>query len=153
MLAKARKHLQGLPNVELHVLPLDMKVPFPSGEFDFIYFYHVSEHLEREDAFRALREIRRCLKPTGRCLIQFSLLHHLDNQAEFRKWERLGDEDDVRSRFYTEEEVMLLLGMVRLHPMLRFYIPGEIAIVASARRNETLGQMPHLQLNCARTHQ
>ena len=59
MLRKARRHLRGLPQVELKRLPKTLKFPFRGGSFDFIYFFHVVEHLEREDALTMLREIRR----------------------------------------------------------------------------------------------
>ncbi len=146
MLNKARRRLIGLPNVHLKRLPLTLRIPVSDRSINFAYFYHVSEHLEREDTFKILREIRRCLHPTGRALVQFSLLDHPDNQREFRTWARKGDEESVRSRFYSEAEAHTLLSMVGLFPQIRLYVPGEFIVVVTKNDSRVLGQMPLVQL-------
>jgi len=146
MLAKARARVKGLRNVELKRVPVSLRIPVPDKSIDFAYFYHVSEHLDREDTYKILREIRRCLQPRGRALVQFSLLDHPDNQREFRTWAREGDEEGVRSRFYSETEVGTLLGMVALFPQIRLYIPGEFVVVVTRRDSRVLGQMPLVRL-------
>ena len=146
MLNKARHRLRGFPNVHLKRLPLTLRFPVPDRSIDFAYFYHVSEHLEREDTYKILREIRRCLRPAGRSLVQFSLLAHPDNRREFRTWAREGDEDGVRSRFYSESEAETLLSMVGLFPQIRLYVPGEFVVVATKSDSRVLGQMPLVQL-------
>jgi ubiquinone/menaquinone biosynthesis C-methylase UbiE len=88
MLKKARARCRDLRNVRFRKLPRSLRFPLAARTVDFAYFYHVSEHLEREDTFTILSEIRRVLKARGRALVQFSLLDHRDNQREFRKWSR-----------------------------------------------------------------
>lgn len=146
MLSRARHRLRGLRNVHLKRLPLTLRFPVPDRSIDFAYFYHVSEHLEREDTFKILREIRRCLRPTGRALVQFSLLGHPDNQREFRTWAREGDEEGTRSRFYSESEADTLLGMVGMFPQIRLYVPGEFVVVVTKSESRVLGQMPLVEL-------
>lgn len=151
MLAKARHRLKKLPNVELKRMPLNLRIPVSDRSVDFAYFYHVSEHLEREDTFKILCEIRRCLHPKGRALVQFSLLDHSDNQREFRTWVQEGDEEGVRSRFYSEPEAHTLLGMVRLFPQMRLYIPGEFVVVVTRNDARVLGEMPLVHLSPAQS--
>lgn len=147
MLAHARRRLTHLRNVKLKRLPLDLQFPLNDRCVSFAYFYHVSEHLEREDTFRILTEIRRCLRTDGRALIQMSLLDHAQNQREFRKWARLGDPESVRSRFYTEPEALTVLSMARLYPQVRLFIPGEYAVVVTKRKDtRRLGEMPIIDL-------
>lgn len=146
MLKKARRRLAGLKNVQLKQLPLSLRFPLPDQSIDFAYFYHVSEHLEREDSYKILLEIRRCLRQTGKALVQFSLLDYVDNQREFVKWARRGDDEDVRSRFYTEIEVETLLHLARLFPQIRLFIPGEFVVLVTKHDNRLLGQMPLVEL-------
>jgi len=142
MLNKAARRLAGVPNVQLKLIPLTLRLPVASRTVDFAYFYHVSEHLEREDAYTILTEIRRCLRRAGQALVQFSLLSHPDNIQEFQKWARRGDPEGVRSRFYTEAEATDFLRMASLFPQLRLYIPGEFVVLVTPQDTRDLGQMP-----------
>ncbi len=151
MLRKATQRLAGIPNVQLQVIPLTLRLPVASRTVDFAYFYHVSEHLEREDAYAILTEIRRCLRRTGQALVQFSLLSHPDNLQEFQKWARKGDPEGVRSRFYTEAEATDFLRMAHLFPQLRLYIPGEFVVLVTPQDTRDLGQMPLVRWRGTRT--
>lgn len=146
MLSLAAKRLAGAGNVKFGRLPLSLEFPVKSGSIDFAYFYHVSEHMDREDAFQVLQEIRRCLRRDGAALVQFSVLDHDDNQYEFKKWARHGDEEGVRSRFYTESEANIMLRMARLYPQIRLYVPGEFAVVVVKSDERVLGSMPLVRL-------
>ncbi|MBI5084014.1 MAG: class I SAM-dependent methyltransferase [Acidobacteria bacterium] len=146
MLAKARRRLSSLPNLELMQLPQRLTFPLASASVDFAYFYHVSEHMDREDAYKILGEIRRTLKSNGVALVQFSLLDHPDNRGEFLRWAKAGDAEGVRSRFYTEQEAHLMLDMAGLHPQVRLYVPGELVVAVTKRSQDTLGEMPLIQL-------
>ncbi len=146
MLSLAAKRLHAQDNLQFAHIPLSLKLPVRSRSVDFVYLYHVFEHLEREDAFRILCQIRRILKPAGSALLQFSLLDNVDNQQEFLRWSNDGDEEGVRSRFYTEREIELLLGMSSLHPQFRHYVPGEFVVVAVKEDERVLGEMPLLRL-------
>lgn len=142
MLKKAQLRLKEAKNVSFLRIPKSLNLPVRTGTIDFIYFYHVSEHLVREDAFKMLTEIRRCMRTTGKALVQFSLINSIDNQKEFRKWARYGDPEEVRSRFYTEEEVILFLEMASLFPQIRFYVPGEMVLVVTKDESTIQGDMP-----------
>jgi len=146
MLKKANERLRSLRNVRLKQLPLSLRFPLPSRSVDFAYFYHVSEHLEREDSFTILAEVRRCLRRSGIALVQFSLIDNRDNQREFIKWVREGDVEGVRSRFYSEPEALALLGMVGLYPQIRLYIPGEFVVIVTKHDGRELGNMPLVPL-------
>jgi SAM-dependent methyltransferase len=142
MLKRAKPRLAALPNVRLKRLPLSLRFPLPDRSVDFAYFYHVSEHLEREDSFTILTEMRRCLRPAGRALVQFSLIDHPDNQRDFEYWARKGDAEGVRSRFYSEAEALTILRMACFHPQIRLYIPGEFAVIVTKEDRRALGEMP-----------
>jgi ubiquinone/menaquinone biosynthesis C-methylase UbiE len=146
MLKRAKVRLKTLPNVRLKRLPLSLRFPVPDRSVDFAYFYHVSEHLEREDCFRILSEIRRCLRRSGSALVQFSLIDHVDNQREFLKWAREGDAEGVRSRFYSESEALVMLQMVKVYPQIRLYIPGEFAVIVTKQDGREIGNMPLVSL-------
>lgn len=146
MLKKAKQHLFRHKNVSLKKLPRSLRFPIPTRTIDFAYFYHVSEHMDKEHAFTILEEIRKCLRRDGRALVQFSLITHPDNQREFKTWVRHGDPESVRSRFYTEEEVHSFLQMVKLYPQIRLYIPGKFAVIVTKSDSRVLGEMPLVKL-------
>jgi SAM-dependent methyltransferase len=142
MLRKARTRMSKATNVRFEVIPPSLRLPVKTSTIDFAYLYHVSEHLSREDTYSMLLEIRRCLRRRGAALVEFALIDHRSNQREFKKWARLGDPDDVRGRFYTEQEVHTLLMMASLNPQLRLYIPGEFVVIVTPRSNRRQGFMP-----------
>ena len=146
MLKRAKPRLQEFTHIRLMKLPRSLHFPIQDQSVDFAYFYHVSEHLEREDAFKMLAEIRRCLRRSGTALIQFSLIDHCENRREFIKWAREGDPEGVRSRFYSESEAHAILEMVKLYPQMRLYIPGEFAVIVTKHDDRRLGNMPLLSL-------
>lgn len=146
MLKIARARLAAIPNVRFKRLPISLRFPVRPRSIDFAYLYHVSEHLDREDTFVILQQIRQALQKGGRALIQFSLISHPDNQREFRKWVDGGDDEGVRSRFYTEEEASTLLRLSKLYPQIRIYIPGEFVVVVACKEASTLGAMPVFSL-------
>lgn len=146
MLRRARGYLRELVNVELRLVPPSLVLPVADRSADFIYFYHVSEHLEREQCFAILREIARCLKRRGAALVGFSVLNYPANRREFIRWANAGDREGVRSRFYSEPEAMTLLDMAGLSAQLRLYVPGELVWVVTRRATTTQGAMPLIQL-------
>jgi SAM-dependent methyltransferase len=150
MLRRARRHLNGLTNVQLRLVPPSLELPVADRTADFAYFYHVSEHLEREQCLKILREVARCLKMRGAALVAFSVLDFPANRREFARWAIAGDPEGVRSRFYSEPEALTLLSMVGLHPQLRLYVPGELVWVVTRRATTLQGAMPLVHL-AART--
>jgi len=58
----------------------DYTFPYPEGVFDLVIVASVFTHLRPEEVNRYLAEVRRVLKPGGRCLATFFLLN-ADSQA------------------------------------------------------------------------
>lgn len=81
--------------------------PFPDERFDFIFLTSVFTHLLPEDTQHYLREIRRLLRPSGRCLATFFLLNEtqarLDAEGKNAITFRYG-EDPIRTRSETVPE-------------------------------------------------
>lgn len=86
------------------------------AEFDFVFSFFVLQHVEKEDAFRYVREICRVLKPGGRALIQFPLTASRYFDESF-----LSDVDRgppyhlTRPRLYTPSESIFALTMAGLY--------------------------------------
>lgn len=148
MLKRARVNLADFKNVHYRRLPRTLRIPTADRSIDFLLYYHVSEHLDREDNLKLLQEIRRCLRRTGRALVEMSLYDHPDNQKEFLRWARLGGDESVgvRSRFYSEEEARTMLSLAKLHPQHRLYVPGKFVVVVTPRGQDLLGAMPLVEL-------
>jgi ubiquinone/menaquinone biosynthesis C-methylase UbiE len=54
-------------------------LPFPDDHFDLAFSYSVLQHVPRSHAAACLKEIRRVLKPNGRCMIELPLKPGLTN--------------------------------------------------------------------------
>jgi SAM-dependent methyltransferase len=54
---------------------VEYRFPFPDAKFDFVFLTSVFTHMLPRDMERYLREVLRCLRPAGRCLITFFLLN------------------------------------------------------------------------------
>lgn len=71
MLARARRNLSTLSNVDYVVVPGDGTLPVESGSVDVAFSYIVLQHVPaREDQVRYLSEAIRALAPGGRLAIQ-----------------------------------------------------------------------------------
>ncbi len=154
LLQIARKHLSRLPNVRLKRLPRSLAFPMETGSIDFAYYYRVSVHVDREDNLRILQELRRCLRPRGRALVQFSLIEHPENRKELSRWARERDEEDLGLSYFTESEARIFLDLAKLHPQIRLFVPGEFAVIVTKRDDRVLGEAPLVSVRaCAeRSH-
>lgn len=88
----------------------------PSESVDFIWSYHVLEHVRRAEFIEVMRHLRRALRADGICSLSVDLKDHLSyalNNLRFseRVWE---SEFVVRSRIYTNRirysEMLALFG-------------------------------------------
>jgi len=52
----------------------EFRLPYPDGEFDFVFLTSIFTHLVPRDARNYLAEIHRVLRPGGRCFNTFALL-------------------------------------------------------------------------------
>lgn len=71
MIADARRHLAGLPNVALHVTNGEDLHALPDASFDFALSYIVFQHVPEPGVVLGyVRDVCRVLKPVGRFLFQ-----------------------------------------------------------------------------------
>jgi ubiquinone/menaquinone biosynthesis C-methylase UbiE len=110
MLRFARARLADLPNVRF-LLGRGTSLPeLETGSIDFVYSLLTLQHVEREHAFKLLREVRRVLRDGGRAFLTFP---NLLSEEYLRAFLHYVDVDEVgnpaRARFYTPEEVERLL--------------------------------------------
>jgi SAM-dependent methyltransferase len=110
MLAFARERLAGIPNARF-VRSAATSVPnVADGSIDFLFSVLVLQHLEREDAFLALQEVRRMLRSDGRAYLTFPNLLSDMYLESFLQYARSGEvANPARARFYTPPEVERLL--------------------------------------------
>ena len=110
MLELARQRLAELPNVR-YARCIDTAIPeVPTGSVDLAYALLVLQHLEREDAFLLLEELRRIVRPTGTLVVTFPNLLSDTYLAGFLDYARTGEvTNPARARMYTPQEVERLL--------------------------------------------
>jgi ubiquinone/menaquinone biosynthesis C-methylase UbiE len=110
MLRFARERLAELPNVRFLVGRGTSLPELETGSIDFVYSLLTLQHVEREHAFRLLRELRRVLRDGGRAFLTFP---NLLSDEYLRAFLHYVDVDEVgnpaRARFYTPQEVERLL--------------------------------------------
>jgi ubiquinone/menaquinone biosynthesis C-methylase UbiE len=106
MLRYARRRLAGQANVRYARCRGTVVPEVPSGSVDLVYSLLVLQHLEREDAFLLMQEVRRVLRPGGTAYLTFpNLLSDTYLQA-FLGYARAGHSTRrARARFYTPQEV------------------------------------------------
>jgi len=110
MLELARHRLAPYPTVRF-ARCVDTAMPdVPSGSVDLAYSLLVLQHLEREDAFLLLEELRRVVAPGGVVVVTFPNLLSDAYLASFLDYVRGGEvTNPARARMYTPEEVGRIL--------------------------------------------
>jgi SAM-dependent methyltransferase len=68
-------------NPEGAIEPSEFAFPYPRDDVDFVFLFSVFTHMLTNDMERYLREIRRVLRPGGRCLMTFFLLNQASEAA------------------------------------------------------------------------
>jgi ubiquinone/menaquinone biosynthesis C-methylase UbiE len=138
MLGYARGRLADLPNVRF-ALSRELAFPeVPTGSVDLAYSLLTLQHVEREHAFRLLRELHRVLRPAGTALLTFPNLlsdTYLNAFLHYVEVDEVGN--PARARFYTQQEVERLL------PAAGFEIRNLVAktelVVTAERRDQPAG--------------
>lgn len=74
MLERSRRDLQGLTNVSYVLGDGRGLAPLTTGSIDFAFSYDVFVHLDQEDIFLYLQDLRRVLRPGGRAVVSFANL-------------------------------------------------------------------------------
>lgn len=89
----------------------DVTIPdVASASVDVVYSLLVLQHLEREDAFLVLRELRRVIRPTGVAVLSFPNLLADGYLEGFVRYALTGEvANQARARVYTPQEVERLL--------------------------------------------
>ena len=108
------------------VAPSEFVFPYPDEAFDFVFLTSVFTHMRPADVRRYLGEIRRVLRPKGRCLATFFLLHDASIASvgagrASRRFEHEGDGFFYDSRdapeaavAYAQEDVLAFLDSAGL---------------------------------------
>ncbi len=111
-----------------------------TAEFDLVFSFFVLQHLEREDAFRYLEEVRRVVKPGGRALLQFPLVPSAYFDESF-----LADVTGrppyhvARPRLYTPSESVFFLVKAGLFPQDLFLRGSESVFLCTPSRPDRAG--------------
>lgn len=110
MLRFARQRLSQQPNVRF-LLGRGTALPeIETGSVDFAYSLLTLQHVEREHAFRLLRELRRVLRDRGRAYLSFPNLLSDEYLQAFLHYVEVDEvRNPARARFYTPQEVERLL--------------------------------------------
>lgn len=106
MLRYARRRLAGAPNVRFARSRGTTVPDVPDASVDLVYSLLVLQHLEREDAFLLLEDVRRMLRPGGTAYLTFPNLLSDTYLDAFVGYARSGYATRrARARFYTPQEV------------------------------------------------
>lgn len=110
MLRYARRRLSAHPGV-VYARCRDTAVPdVPTASVDLVYSLLTLQHVEREDAFLLLQEVRRMLRPDGTAYLTFPNLLSDTYLDAFTGYARQGlGGRKARARFYTPQEVARVL--------------------------------------------
>jgi SAM-dependent methyltransferase len=110
MLDMAAARLGDLPNIK-YAHCHDVTFPdVPSESVDLAYSLLVLQHLEREDAFLLLEELRRVIRPGGTVVLTYPNLLSETYLSGFVTYAHHGQSTDAaRARLYTPQEVEALL--------------------------------------------
>ena len=110
MLAYARRRLAETPNVRFALCTGTSIPDVADGSVDVVYSLITLQHLEREDAFTLLRELRRVLRPDGVAYITFPNILSDEYLECFVTYVDRGEvANPARARLYTPQEVERIL--------------------------------------------
>ena len=129
MLDMAAERMRDLTNVR-YVLCQDVVFPdVPSASVDVAYSLLVLQHLEREDAFLLLEELRRVIRPGGTVLLTYPNLLSETYLRSFVDYAHSGAATQTsRARLYTPQEVEAILPAAGFSAELQ--VGTEIRVIA-----------------------
>lgn len=113
MIERTKARLSGVDNVSYDVLNGYDLHQFPETSFDFVFSYDVFVHIDMEDVYSYLQEIRRVLKESGKGLLHFANLLSPDGWKKFVSElpsNKGGNKSFDRFRFLTWEIVERFLA-------------------------------------------
>jgi SAM-dependent methyltransferase len=110
MLKLAAERLADRPNVRFAQCHETAIPDVPDRSVDLVYSILVLQHLEREDAFKVLRELYRVLRPGATAYLTFPNLLSDEYLGAFLSYVEAGEvTNPIRARYYTPQEVERLL--------------------------------------------
>jgi ubiquinone/menaquinone biosynthesis C-methylase UbiE len=133
MLAFARRRLADVPNVRF-ALGSGTALPeeIPEASVDFAYSLLTLQHVEREDAFMLLRDLRRVLRRGAKAHFTFPNLLSETYLGHFVQYAEGGEvRNPARVRFYTPQEVERILPAAGFD-VARIDVDTEIRATCSA---------------------
>jgi len=131
MLAQARARLAGIPNVHLHHTTATDLSCLGTETVDLAFSLLVLQHIEKEDAYLALREIHRVLRPGGIAYLQFPNLFADIYFRVFVEAAEMETRPVHRMRLYTPAEAVFLLEKAGFRIEQRLGDAVEILLLAS----------------------
>jgi ubiquinone/menaquinone biosynthesis C-methylase UbiE len=135
MLALARERLADRSNVRFALCQGTTIPALADNSIDFAYSILTLQHLEREDAFKLLLELRRMMRPKAKAFLTFPNLLSDEYLSSFLEYVEAGEASNpVRARFYTPEEVRRLIPVAGFD--IQSFVAGveiEVTCVAAER--------------------
>jgi SAM-dependent methyltransferase len=117
MLEIAQKRLADCPNARWARSTRLGFPDVPSASVDLAYSLLVLQHVEREDAFLLLEELRRVVKPSGTIVVTYPNFLSDVYLAGFLAYAHDSEPlSPVRARAYTPQEVEVLMGAAGFSP-------------------------------------
>ncbi|MEM2144030.1 MAG: class I SAM-dependent methyltransferase [Candidatus Jordarchaeaceae archaeon] len=131
MLKFAKENLKEHPNVFLHRTNGKDLSLFSDGKFDFVFSLLTLQHMEKEDVFYYLIEIRRVLKKGGKVYLQFPNFLPDKIFKWFAEYAKKGAKHIARVRGYTEPEVKKMLYHAGFDILEVLSYDDDIIVIAS----------------------
>lgn len=138
MINGAQQRLQSLNNVSFHTLPSNNLSVLEDASIDKAYSIAVFCHLDKEDLFNYLRELRRVVKPGGTIFVETWNLSH---PIGWKRWQYEADnwvnmdhsqrKDVARNQFCTAEEFHLYVEKAGFEVIREYSDSVWIQVIAS----------------------
>ncbi|MEE9345886.1 MAG: class I SAM-dependent methyltransferase [Methylococcales bacterium] len=142
MINGAQQRLQSLENVSFHTLPSNNLSVLEDASIDKAYSIAVFCHLDKEDLFNYLRELRRVVKPGGTIFVETWNLSH---PIGWKRWQYEADnwvnmdhsqrKDVARNQFCTPEEFCLYVEKAGFEVIREYSDSVWIQVIASNQLN------------------
>jgi SAM-dependent methyltransferase len=143
MLGVARERLAGFANIGLAALERTTLAPLADASFDKAYSVAVFIHMDKEDLFLYLRELRRVLKPGGRLYFDvWNLAHPIGwKRFDYEVRQHVGADpgqrkDVARNQFSTPQEIAIYLREAGFETVLMLDDSPQIQAVAAVPGGE-----------------
>ncbi len=155
MIDCAQQRLESLDNTSLHALPRNDLSVLEDASIDKAYSIAVFCHLDKEDLFNYLRELRRVVKPGGTIFVETWNISH---PIGWKRWQYEADnwfkmdhsrrKDVARNQFCTPEEFRLYVEKAGFSVVRDYAESVWIQIVASNQLDTTNHTQLGNRLDC-----